>query len=67
MKAKHPPKVHVCAGISSRGVTNVVIFMGTLTATRYVDILKAAVIPVLDEVYPDGHGFQQDNNPKHTY
>ena len=66
MKAKHPPKVNVWAGISSRGATNVVVFTGTLTATRYVDILEAALIPFLDEVYPDGHRFQQDNDPKHT-
>jgi hypothetical protein len=45
MKAKYPPKVNVWAGISSRGATNVVIFMGTLTATRYGDILEAALIP----------------------
>ena len=50
MKAKHSPKVNVWAGIPSRGATNVVIFMGTLTATRYVDILEAALIPFLDEV-----------------
>ena len=41
VKAKHPPKVNVWAGISSCGTTNipVVVFMGTLIATRYVDIL----------------------------
>jgi len=41
MKAKHPPKVNVWAGISSRGATKVVVFTGRLTATRYVDILDA--------------------------
>ena len=66
MKAKHPPKVNVWAGISSRGATNVVVFTGTLTATRYVDILEAALVPFLEEVYPDGHRSQQDNDPKHT-
>ncbi len=66
MKAKHPPKVNVWAGISSRGATNVVVFMGTFTATQYVDILEAALIPFLEEVYPDRHRFQQDNDPKHT-
>ena len=58
MKAKHPPKVNVWAGISSHGATKVVVFTGTLTATRYVDILDAALLPFLDTVYPDGHRFQ---------
>ena len=63
MKAKHPPKVNVWAGISSRGA---VIFTGTLIATQYVDILEAALVPFSDEIYLDGHRFQQDNDPKHT-
>ena len=66
MKAKHPPKVNNWAGISARGATKLVVFTGTLTATRYVDILEAALIPFFDQVYPDGHRFQQDNDPKHT-
>ena len=66
MKPKHPPKVNVWAGISSRGAIKVVVFTGTLTATRYIDILDAALVPFLDTVYPDGHRFQQDNDPKHT-
>ena len=66
MKAKHPPKVNVWGGISSRGATKVAVFTGTLTATRYVDILEAALLPFLETVYPDGHRFQQDNDPKHT-
>ena len=66
MKAKHPSKVNIWAGISARGETKVVVFTGTLTATRYVDILEAALIPFFDQVYPDGHRFQQDNDPKHT-
>ena len=53
------------AGISSRGATNVVVFTGTLTATRYIDILEAVLVPFLEEVYPNGHRFQQDNDPKH--
>ena len=31
-KPKHPPKVHVWAGISRCGATAIVIFTGTLTA-----------------------------------
>ena len=64
MKPKHPPKVNVWAGISSRGATKVLVLTRTLTATRYVDILDAALVPFLDTVYPDGHSFQQDNDPE---
>ena len=53
MKAKHPPKVNVWAGISARGATQVVVFTATLTATRYVDILEAALIPFLETVFPE--------------
>ena len=66
MKAKHPPKVNVWGGISSRGTTKVAVFTRTLTATHYVDILEAALLPFLETVYPDGHRFQQDNDPQHT-
>ena len=52
MKAKHPPKVNVWAGISCRGATKVVVFTGILTATKYVDILDAALIPLLPDPFP---------------
>ena len=66
MRPKHPPKVHVWAGISRRGSTQVVVFTGTMTATRYVKILEAALLPFLKKNYPDGHRYMQDNDPKHT-
>ena len=31
----------------------------------YVDILQRTLIPFITEVYPDGHKFIQDNDPKH--
>lgn len=65
-RAKHPVKVHVWAGISPRGATQIVIFTGTMTATRYCSILEAGLLPFLKDVYPEGHRFQQDNDPKHT-
>ena len=66
MRPKHPPKLHVWAGISRRGATKVVIFSGTMTVTRYVNILEAGLLPFLSTHYPDRHKFQQDNDPKHT-
>ncbi len=66
MRAKHPPKVHLWAGISKRGATQVVIFSGIMNATRYVQILEASLLPFLRTVYHDHHRFMQDNDPKHT-
>lgn len=66
MRPKHQPKLNVWAGISRRGATKVVIFSGIMTATRYVDILEAGLLPSLAKHYPEGHRFQQDNDPKHT-
>ena len=68
MKAipKHPLKVHVWGGISKRGSTSIVIFTGILTAIRYADILEAALVPFLQQHYPNGHRLYQDNDPKHT-
>lgn len=65
-KPKHPLKVHLWGGISCRGATSICIFTGTLTATCYTQILDQALIPFLSTYYPDGHRYQQDNDPKHT-
>lgn len=62
MKPEHPPKVNVWAGISRQGATQVVIFTGILTATRYVDILEAGLLPFLELAYPEGHRYMQDND-----
>lgn len=64
-RPKHPPKIHVWAGISKRGATSIVLFSGIMTATRYTEILEASLLPFVREVYPEGHRFQQDNDPKH--
>ena len=65
-RPKHPAKVHVWAGISACGATQIVVFTGILNATRYTDILDAALLPFIENHYPTDHRFQQDNDPKHT-
>ena len=64
-KPKHPVKVHVWAGISHRGHTRLCIFEGKMNAPLFVEILEKSLIPFIRAVYPDGHRFVQDNNPKH--
>ena len=65
-RPKHPVKVHIWAGISCRGPTPICIFEGIMTADKYINILEQTLLPFLKEVYPDGHKFVQDNDPKHT-
>ena len=65
-RAKHPIKVRILGSISCRGATQIVIFTGTMMATRYCSILEAGFMPFLREVFPDSHLLQQDNDPKHT-
>ena len=33
----------------------------------YIDILERTLIPFINKVYPNGHRFVQDNDPKHKY
>ena len=56
-RPKHPPKVRVWAGISAKGATSIAIVTGILTATRYTDILEAALIPFIEEHHPEHHRF----------
>ena len=39
---------------------------GILTATRYAEILDAALLTFVRTQYPGGHRLYQDNDPKHT-
>ena len=37
-----------------------------MNADLYVEILNNCLVPFLQQTYPDGHRFMQDNDPKHT-
>ena len=65
-RPKHPTKVHVWAGISWNGSTRICVFDGIMTAEVYVNILSQCQVPFCQQVYPNGHQFMQDNDPKHT-
>ena len=64
-KPKHPLKVHVWAGISRHGATEICIFDGIMDADLFCNILESTLVPFIREKLPD-HRFMQDNDPKHT-
>ena len=41
------------------------MFTGNMNAIRFSKIIEAALVPFIRTCYPDGHGLQQDNDPKH--
>ena len=48
------------------GPTKLCIFEGIMNAELYIKILEECLVPFLQETYPHGQRFMQDNDPKHT-
>jgi DDE superfamily endonuclease/Transposase len=66
-KVKHPPKVHVWAGIAHSGRTEPYLFEQNLDAKLFVKILQERVPADTPRIFGRGQWtFQQDGDPKHT-
>jgi hypothetical protein len=65
-KQKHPIKIFVWGGISTRGATDVVTFSGTMDAELYTKILSVVLLPFMSKYPHVNFRFQQDKDPKHT-
>lgn len=64
-KPKHPLSVHVWAGISKNGTTDIAIFTGIMDSIGYQAIMEDYLLPFLKKAYPNGHRLVMDNDPKH--
>ena len=49
-----------------KGVTNIIMFTGNMNAMRLEEILRAGLLPFIEEYFPEGHRLYQHNDPKHT-
>ena len=65
--AKHPVKMHIWADISKRGQMGIRIFKRIMETPLYIQVLQQTLLPFLQQMYPEGHQFMADNDPKHTY
>ena len=65
--AEHANKVHVWAGISKRGATNICVFDQTMNGVLYTHILEWYLLPFIEKHFcGTEYCFMQDNDPKHT-
>ena len=65
-RPKHPVKVHVWAGFSRKGRTEVCVFEGIMDRFLFTEILDRTLVLLVRDKFPDSHRFMQDNNLKHT-
>ena len=55
----------IFVGDIAKRCNTIVMFLGIMISTRYVKILKAWLVPFIQEAYPEGHRFQQEYDKKH--
>ena len=53
-------------GYPKREEQGCVLFEGIMKKELFVRILKGTLLPFITDVYPEGHRFMQDIDPKHT-
>ena len=64
---KHEVKINVWGCFSYDGVGTLYWMDGNMDAKQYCKILREAMAPSADDLFPEGEFiFQQDNDPKHT-
>ena len=66
-KTKTPIQSPCLGWIFQTGATTLAVFGGIMESTFFTeDLLSKCLMPFIHETFPDGHRFQQDNDPKHT-
>ena len=63
---KHSPSTMVWGAISARGKSILAIVNGSIDANKYRDILDEYLLETMNQLYPDGWVYQQDNATPHT-
>jgi transposase len=64
---KHEVKINVWGCFSYDGVGTLYWVDGIMDSKQYCKILREAMVPASDDLFPEGEFiFQQDNDPKHT-
>lgn len=63
---KHGSESVVWGVFSTNGISSLVRIDGIINGLKYIEILKANLIPYIQETKSDGWIFQHDNDPKHT-
>ena len=63
--AKHPVKIHIW-GISKKGATRMIMFLGIMNAVWLGTILEAGLLPFIAEKLSRGHCLFHDNDSKHS-